>query len=269
MELARPGAEAPINQGRASPPSGAGRLDRPILFGAALCALSAVAASAAGGGGRVGVAVALVLPLAPLLAGLRLLGPRSELAAALLLAGVPIGLGLAGAARPAAAFEPVVFGVGFVTLVAYLASVARAITARDRGLVAAEVRPRTDAPPVPRVRRRLRLYRALRWAAALGFAVPLGAAAVELGGGAAAAPALLFAVAALLGALAARAFFVDTLERHLQRDPQLGDTLRRLRRHARRGRPASLFYAAAGVALAAMAVFALRRLFGFEDGGGP
>jgi hypothetical protein len=263
---------------------------------AALAGISATTSSAESETHRLAALLALLLPLPPLfygayllkggtfprlssgLAALRAQGSspsphraflaraslseRSSRAAWLLLLGVPAALALGAVMHPAAPLDPIVFGVAALLLVAYLVLAARALAGANATPSHAVTLDRPPEPVPARFHRRLRLYRVVQLGAALAFAVPLGVAALEVASGSVTQPLVLFSVAGLLGALACRAFYVDTLERHLQRDPQLARSLERLRRHARKGRPAPLFYAAAVIALIAMALFASRRLLG-------
>jgi hypothetical protein len=238
---------------------------RLLVVGIALSALAAISATTSVAESETHLTAALlafVLPLLPLCYGAHALRARPARAEWLLLLGVPAALAVAAVAHPAAPLDPIVFGVAALLLVAYLVLAARAlarVNAKPSDMVTLD-RPAEPVPP--RFHRRLRIYRVVQVGAALAFAVPLTIAAIEVASGSATQPLVLFSVAGFLGALACRAFYVDVLERHLQRDPQLARSLERLRRHARKGRPAPLFYAAAVIALVAMALFASRRLLG-------
>jgi hypothetical protein len=238
---------------------------RLLVVGVALAALAGISATtsvAETETHRIAAALALVLPLLPLFYGAHLLSTRAVHAEWLLLLGVPAALALGAAAHPAAPLDPVVFGVAAILLVAYLVLAARALASATTRAADVVTLDRPAEPIPPRFHRRLRIYRLVQLGAALAFVVPLAVAAVEVGSGSSTQPLVLFSVAGLLGALACRAFYVDVLERHLQRDPQLARSLERLRRHARRGRPAPMFYAAAVIALVAMALFASRHWLG-------
>jgi hypothetical protein len=237
-----------------------GSRDRTLLVGLALAALAGVASLDADATHAVSPAWTLlvfVLPIVPLGIGLR----RDVAARApWLLGGVPGMVALGALLRPRLVPEPIVFFALAGTLLGYVVLAARSCEAPNDVV---QVMPRVDFVAL-RVRRRLRLYRALVVCAALAFAVPLTTAILSLSN-APPQPLVLVAAAGLLGTIVCRAFLVDALERHLQRDPQLAAHLQRLRRHGRRGRPAAIFYVAALVALFGMAIFASRHLLGLES----
>lgn len=200
--------------------------------------------------------VALVLlPLVPLLGSLARLDMSRGAASVGLLVGVPVALVLGLVTSPAR-IDPIVFIVRAATLVAYLVQSAR--------LLAAPVGPMPVlvVNPLPAVRERLlgrnRFYGVFVALAVVAFLLPLSQA---IAAGASSLP--VFAAAALLGVLACRAFLVDPLDRHLQRDPALEDALARLRRSARRGGPARMFYLVALVAVGAMVLLVLRARLGW------
>jgi hypothetical protein len=242
-----------------------GSRDRTLLVGLALAALTGIASidaeAAREGGSAWWTLFVLLLPIVPLAIGL-FRAPTAR--APWLLGGVPAMVALGALLRPRVAPEPIVFIVLAGTLLGYVVLAARLCTAPSSSASRTLARP-ADAI-APRVRRRLRMYRVFTWCAALAFAVPLGVAILALPGGPPQ-PLVLVAVAGLLGTIACRAFLIDALDRHLQRDPQLVAHVHRLRRHARHGRPAPLFYAAALVALAGMTLFASRHLLGLGSHG--
>jgi len=175
----------------------------------------------------------------------------------LILGGLPCLLALGAPFRAARPVDGIVFWLQAATLVGFIVEAARLTADRERPLAPAQL---GAAASRERLRRRERLYRNLLWVAGLAFVLPLAHA---LSGGVAS-PRLAVAVAGLLGALACRAFLIDPLERHLQHDPALVQTLGRLRRHARRGRPGLVFYGAATVALVGMVLLVSRRFLGLE-----
>jgi hypothetical protein len=245
------------------PSSPPGR-ERTLLIGGGLCALSAVATIDPGATDHPAASVAGLLlgaglPFAVLAAGAstRFAGERGPL----LLFGVPAAVGAASLARPSVPLEPVVFAAFALTLLAYVVSAARWLAQPTEPTTTT---PRAGEPTPARLVRRVRVYRVLKWMSALVFAVPLGMAVIGVAGGATQ-PLLSVSLAGLLGALACRAFIVDALERHLQRDPALVASLSRLRRHARRGRPGRLFYLAALIALIGMTLYATRQLLGLGE----
>lgn len=196
----------------------------------------------------------VLLPLLPLLWALANLDARRHAASVALLLLVPASLVFGLIVGPPRV-DPIVFSVRAAILVGYLVQSAR-LLATPMGPA-----PIVIVNPLPAVRERLlrrnRFYAVFVALTVLAFVVPLQRA-LTAGG-----PALpAFAAAGLLAVLACRAFLVDPLDRHLQRDPALEDALARLRRHARRGRPAPSFYLVAVVALAAMAVLVLRARLG-------
>jgi hypothetical protein len=266
-----PPAEAALPTVEASRATGGVSLapgrERTALLGVGLCGLAGVATLDPGAGAdrpaarALPLALAVLLPLAVLLYALSRRGTARR--APLLLFGVPTALALGALARPGVPLEPIVFFALVLTLVAYVASAARLVGEPVAGHATARGSEHTP----PRLLRRLRVYRVLVACAGLAFVVPIGVAVLDSAGGATQ-PLLTLSVGGLLGAVACRAFLVDALERHLQRDPALVGALARLRRHARRGRPARLFYAAAAIALVGMALFAARHALGLDAGAG-
>lgn len=243
--------------------------DRTLLVGLALAGLSGVSGidvTADHSGARTVFALsfAVVLPVIFLVGGLRASAMYRDVR---LLFGVPCAVGVAAMFRPSVPIDPIVFALTLVVLIAYLVVAARHL--QSPASPDAELLPRTAEPDSPRIRRRLRLYRVLQLAAALAFALPLAVAIGQIANGGASQPLLLVAAAGMLGALACRAFLIDALERHLQRDPALSRSLSRLRRHARKGRPAPLFYVAAGLALTGMVLFASRHVLGGDGTDAP
>jgi hypothetical protein len=193
---------------------------------------------------------ALVLaPLVPLLVGLREVR-RHGRADGWLLFGVPASLALGQPYAPARV-DPIFFCTWAAVLVAYLVQAARLLAAAPRAGVT--VRRGRAAEGAVRLRHRARTYDALLALCVIAFAL-LVERALTTGG----APLPAMATAGLLAILACRAFLLDPLDRHLQRDPALEQSLARLRRHARRGRPSRTFYAVAAAALVAMTLFVLR-----------
>ncbi len=234
------------------------RLGRVTLLGLGLCLLGGVAAFGGGDGmlhqrALGGALIAAGLPLVPLALGLRL-GAAHRRTPLLFLFGVPLAVGLGALLRPGVQPSAVVFWVIAVTLLSFLLESARLFAPGETPALPVAPSGGTAKPVPSRVLRRVRMYRVLQVAAALAFAIPLGIALAESGP-----PLFAVATAGLLGAVASRAFFIDPLDRHLQRDPALEVGLARLRRHARKGRPARVFYVAAGFALLGMILFVSRR----------
>ena len=204
------------------------------------------------------------LSLLPLLAGIRLIDDRSPRARRvlpwLLIGGLPFAIAVGALCRPAQPTDVIVFWLEAASLVAFVVEATRLVADLERPLALAAF---GEGESRPRLHRRERLYQNLVRVAGVAFVLPL----VHALSGGAATPRLAVATAGLLGALTCRAFLIDPLERHLQHDPALVQSLARLRRHARRGRPGAVFYAAATVALAGMLVLVSRRLLGLEGTG--
>ncbi|MEO6955015.1 MAG: hypothetical protein ABI321_24660 [Polyangia bacterium] len=197
----------------------------------------------------------VLLPLVPLLWALVNLDARRRAASVGLLLLVPAAL-VFGLVEAPSRIDPIVFCVRAATLVGYLVQSSR-LLASPVGPTPAVV---VNALPALRERllRRNRFYGVFVVLTVIAFVVPLQRA---LTAGGAALPS--FAAAGLLAVLASRAFLVDPLDRHLQRDPALEEALARLRRHASRGLPNRAFYLVALVALVTMGLLVLRARLGW------
>jgi len=194
-------------------------------------------------------AVLALAPLVPLVVGLRAF-QRGRGADGWLLFGVPAAL-VVGQPYAPDRVDPIFFCTWAAVLLGYVVQAARLSSTAT--LPVHLVREGRRADGVERLRRRVRFYDALLVVCVITFAYPMERA---LTSGGSSLPSI--AAAGLLSVLAARAFLLDALDRHLQRDPVLVQSLDRLRRHARRGRPERSFYLVAAVALVAMALFVLR-----------
>ena len=212
----------------------------------------------------------------PLVIGLAILGPALlglgtlRRSAALLLAGVPLGMALpqaflvGGAATPRAPLP-----AAALSLLAYLLAAARALHRLELGGAPTKAggahtvgKPlAAEATPV-RWRRRARVYGWLTAIAALmplvlvwdvdvrrvsveEFALGFGARADEV-------RALVTAAVGLAMVAVFRAHLLAPLESHLSNDRDLLQKMEIDRKRARRGRPRALFYLYVAAALAAM-----------------
>jgi len=218
---------------------------RVVLLGAGATLLGMLSARA----GPTWRGLLTLAPLVPLAIGLRAF-QRGAAADGWLLFGVPVALAVGQPYAPDRA-DPIFFCTWAAVLVGYLVQAARLL--RTPRLTLHLVRKGRQGEDARRLRRRVRFYDALLVLCVVTFAYPM-ARALTAGGP----PLAAIAAAGLLSVVAARAFLIDSLDRHLQRDPALVQALDRLRRHARRGRPDASFYLVAFVALAAMALFVLR-----------
>jgi hypothetical protein len=213
-------------------------------------------------------ALALVVPLAFARAGqvawlaavapvVLLVGVQRRSAPALLL-GVPVATLAPLALGDLEAARQNVGGFALVAaaLVAYELA---ALSALAPDLSPAAARPLLPEPVSRRWRRRLRVYRGLAVAMALGPALLLFAAlrpqtaaavAASFGGAAERGTTLLLAVVGLATSLWFALSLAPALAGHLDRDAAVRARLERDREAARRGRPGLVFYVAVALAVA-------------------
>ena len=229
---------------------------RVALLGAGVIVLSAIASTRVDTDHPVSLLgwMWLQAPIVPLAIGLLVTAYHRTLASLLLLAGVPGALAAVAMSHPVLVVDLWLSLMWCATLLGYVAAAARLLSVTDGALTSASFHTKHDA--LPRLTRRVRIYSAIEAATVLAFVVPIVVGMLS--------PPktrlVTVSVAALLAVATCRGFLIDLLARHLQGDAGMRSALSRLKRHARRGRPARGFYAAAIVALLGMALFAARGL---------